>query len=143
MSGYSATNRGIMVPDGGGISPIDQYAVDRNVRYSRRETYLLQPNGGTIPGFPNPDRVGFTTGGLPVAVESWFAYPVVAGGTGVVSVYHDSDDDSGLASLQLDVTNSYPVEIPGAGSGANNPRWFCVNNATVPVVVVLFWRSWS
>lgn len=144
MSGYSAQGgfpQGF--GDGSPLSPIERYALNRDTRAARRETYLLQASGATAPRIPNPDKTLFTTDSLPVAVECWQAYPVTPGATGTVSVYHDSDDDSGLASLVLDVTNPNPVTIPGMGGGQNNPRWFVVNNSTVPVVVVLLWRSWS
>ena len=144
MSGYSAQG-GIPAGfgDGSPLSPIDRYALNRDVRAARRETYLLQAAGATAPRIPNPDKILFTTDSTPVALEWWQAYPVTPGATGTVSVYHDSDDDSGLASLVLDVANPNPVMVPGMGGGQNNPRWFVVNNSTVPVVVVLLWRAWS
>lgn len=129
--------------DGSGIPPIERYALNRDTRAARRETYLLQAAGATAPRIPNPDKILFQTDSTPVALECWQAYPVTPGATGTVSVYHDSDDDSGLASLVLDITNPNVQTVYGMGGGQNNPRWFVVNNSTVPVVVVLFWRAWS
>lgn len=141
MNGYGGTNNPVrFIPSPGADmgSPIEEYARFRNGKRYRRVTVRLEPYNSA--GFA--DRAVMQTDGTPVHTEAWQVYSAAYGGTGYVEVYHDSQTNSGFATLLLEC-GAPPVEYPGTGDNDNGTFWFLVNRSSVAVVVSLFWRAWS